>query len=236
MATSEKYFLKINPRNTVPGSNIRQVREAHVADLVQKMLANGVSTAMAVSVYEPFPDRAARDLPQDERDQLVFEIRDGAHRLAALRRLQDDPNYPEYGDDYRFEVQVVPSLSPVLERTIDAAGVNTGAHQVGAKRTFCDELWSMLRVRSDIVRRLVAYSSAFVRDPRMSLQMPVRARARRLLPLLLIRLRRQFSRPTTRSSRKSCWIKRRTRASSTRRWTGNGSSHASSSCCFATRM
>jgi len=165
MATSEKYFLKINPRNTVPGSNIRQVREAHVADLVQKMLANGVSTAMAVSVYEPFPDRAARDLPQDERDQLVFEIRDGAHRLAALRRLQDDPNYPEYGDDYRFEVQVVPSLSPVLERTIDAAGVNTGAHQVGAKRTFCDELWSMLRVRSDIVRRLVAYSSAFVRDP-----------------------------------------------------------------------
>jgi len=164
MANNESYLLAIDPRNTVPGSNIRQVREAHVADLVEKIIANGFSTNAFVSVYEPFPGRAARDLPEDELAKAIFEIRDGAHRVAAVLRLQSDPDHPEYGEDYRLQVKVVPAVDVVVQRALDANAENTVAADGSAKKTFCDELWAMLRVQENVVRRLIAYSSALVPD------------------------------------------------------------------------
>lgn len=158
------YLFAVNPRQTIPGANIRQIRGTFVNDLEQNIRETGWRSTSYPTVYEPVDGVQVRNMPSTEVAGLTFQIMDGAHRLAALRRLQNDISVPEFGADYVVEVKVIPTTRHVAQRAADAAAQNSVEGLQAARRTFCDELWTMIGIQADLVQRVVKFSTSLA-DP-----------------------------------------------------------------------
>jgi hypothetical protein len=153
------YLLKINPLRTKIGSNIRQVREAFVEELVSNIKHSGWNPSSFPTVYEPVEGVEARSLSRDVLDTLEFSIMDGSHRLCALRTLQRDPAVPEFDANTLINVRVVPHAGSTVQDAIDAATENTLDVSTRAEKTLCDEIWTMLLIRSSVLGRIEKFSS-----------------------------------------------------------------------------
>jgi hypothetical protein len=163
-ASQDQYLWSVNPLTTFPGSNIRQVRPAFVDQLVQRILDHGWDAGSFPTVYEPIEGKELRTVHEkmsaSELQDLTFKIMDGAHRLAALRRLQRDPSVPAFGPNFEVQVFVMQPPGTSVQCAADAAGLNSIGKAAFARRTFCDEVWTNLGIQTDFVGRLVAFSAA----------------------------------------------------------------------------
>jgi hypothetical protein len=166
----------VNPLHTVPGSNIRQVRRAFVDELAAAIQKDGWLSGSYPTVYEPVAGAEVCNLPRDQVDQLTFEIMDGAHRLAALRKLQRDPAVSAFDAQLLVQVRVIPKSPSRVQQVVSAAGENVPDLKAFARKTFCDEIWAMLAIRGVVVDRLVAFSEALA-QPALDAETSGRAKA-----------------------------------------------------------
>jgi hypothetical protein len=102
-------------------------------------------------------------------DAMQFKIMDGAHRITALQRLQKDRTIPEIQENFMIQVKVVSEDDSMIQRTPDAAAENNSVGKVFAKKTFCDDLWTMLKIQCHFVERIVTFSSAIADHPPTSM-------------------------------------------------------------------
>lgn len=159
------YEWMVDPLQTTAGSKIRQVRPKFVEQLTERFLAEAWQDgSVCPTVYEPIPGRrlieVADSLSAEELASLKFLVMDGAHRLATMRRLRRDPTATAYGDDFKVKVRIVPRQEKAADRAAEAAIENDVFRQVTARRTFCDDMWTILTIQTDCVRRLVEFSTA----------------------------------------------------------------------------
>jgi hypothetical protein len=123
-------------------------------------------------VYAPVPYSRIRELvdrdddeARAELDSMRFRVLDGAHRIRALRSLISDPTVLEYNSETRIRVEIEPETRSVVQRSLDAAAENAKNTTDFAKKTFTDDLWAMLGILGEAVRRLVAFSTAIAEQP-----------------------------------------------------------------------
>jgi DNA methylase len=163
-------IISINPLRAVRGSNIRQVRSKFVAELVESIRENGWKESLP-TVYSPVPFEEMELLSRNETemrsvlDAMQFKIMDGAHRITALQRLQKDRTIPEIQENFMIQVKVVSEDESMIQRTLDAAAENNSVGKVFAKKTFCDDLWTMLKIQCHVVERIVTFSTAIADHP-----------------------------------------------------------------------
>jgi hypothetical protein len=149
----------------VRGSNIRQVRSKFVAELVESIRESGWEKSLP-TVYSPVPFEEMELLSRNETemrsvlDAMQFKIMDGAHRITTLKRLQKDRSIPEIQDNFRIQVKEVAEDDSMIQRTLDAAAENNSVGKAFAKKTFCDDLWTMLKIQCHVVEGFVTYSTA----------------------------------------------------------------------------
>jgi hypothetical protein len=159
------YEWLVDPLQTTAGSKIRQVRPKFVEQLSDRFLANlWQESSTCPTVYEPFPGKrlieVASSLSAEELASIKFLVVDGAHRLATMRRLRCDPTATAFGPDFKVKVRIVPRQEKAADRAAEAAIENDVTRQVAARRTFCDDMWTILTIQADCCRRLVEFSQA----------------------------------------------------------------------------
>jgi DNA modification methylase len=123
-------------------------------------------------VYAPVPYSHMKELVERndhdaraELDAMRFKVLDGAHRVRAIRTLMKDPSVPIFNSETRIMVEVARETRSVVQRSLDAAAENAKNTREFAKKTFNDDLWAMIGIQAEAVRRLVAFSSAIAEQP-----------------------------------------------------------------------
>jgi DNA modification methylase len=169
MDNSTPVIVKINPLKAVPCANIRQIRSRFVAELVANISDSGWRETLP-SVYAPiaFEEMIALSQNQSESraviDTMQFRIMDGAHRIRALQQLQNDSSVAQFDSNFLIQVKVIPEQVSVIQRSLDAVAENNTSPRAFAKKTFCDDLWTMIGIQSSVVQRVVKFSTALA-DP-----------------------------------------------------------------------
>jgi 16S rRNA G966 N2-methylase RsmD len=137
---------------------------------MSRMLRNGWIESRP-KVYAPVPLSELRALLlRDDSESraamagMRFRILDGAHRMKAVRRLIKDPNVAGFDQYHMIEVEVLPETPSVVRRSLDATAENAANNKDYAKKTFADDLWTMLLMRAEVVARVVKFSEA-IADP-----------------------------------------------------------------------
>jgi predicted RNA methylase len=123
-------------------------------------------------VYAPVPYSHIKGLVERddyearaELDAMRFKVLDGAHRIRALRSLIKDPLVPMFNPETRIMVEISPETRSVVQRSLDAAAENAKNTKEFAKKTFADDLWAMIGIQGEAVRRIVAFSTAISEQP-----------------------------------------------------------------------
>jgi hypothetical protein len=123
-------------------------------------------------VYAPFPYSHTKELVERdnhearaELDAMRFKVLDGAHRIRALRSLIKNPLVPMFNPETRIMVEIAPETRSVVQRSLDAAAENAKSAKEFARKTFADDLWAMIGIQGEAVRRIVAFSTAISEQP-----------------------------------------------------------------------
>jgi hypothetical protein len=98
-------------------------------------------------------------------DATRFKVLDGAHRIRALRSLIKNTLVPMFNPDTRIMVEIAPETRSVVQRSLDAAAENAKNTKEFGKKTFAEDLWAMIGIQGEAVRRLVAFSAAISEQP-----------------------------------------------------------------------
>jgi hypothetical protein len=64
---------------------------------------------------------------------------------------------------------VVSEDDSIIQRTLDAAAENNSVGKMFAKKIFCDDLWTMLKIQCNFVERFVKFSTAIADHPPISM-------------------------------------------------------------------
>lgn len=170
-SSSTAIFISVSPLKIDPSSNIRQIRTKWVGGLMKTIMEGGWLDSKP-KVYAPVPYSYIKELVERddhearaELDAMRFKVLDGAHRVRALRSLIKDPSATEFTSETRIMVEVTPETRSVVQRSLDAAAENAKNTREFAKKTFTDDLWSMIGIQGEAVRRLVAFSAAIAEQP-----------------------------------------------------------------------
>jgi DNA modification methylase len=123
-------------------------------------------------VYAPVPYSHMKELVERnddearaELDAMRFKVLDGAHRVRAIRSLMKDPSVLLFDSETRITVEVARETRSVVQRSLDAAAENAKNTREFAKKTFNDDLWAMIGIQAEAVRRLVVFSTAVAEQP-----------------------------------------------------------------------
>jgi hypothetical protein len=78
----------------------------------------------------------------------------------ALQRLQKHRIIPEIHENFMIQDKVVSEDDSMIQHTLNASAENNSVGKVFAKKTFCDDLWTMLKIQCHVVKRIVKFNTA----------------------------------------------------------------------------
>jgi hypothetical protein len=100
------------------------------------------------------------DEARAELDAMRFKVLDWAHRVRAIRSLMEDPSVLLFDSETRIFVEAARETRSVVQCSLDAAAENAKNTREFAKKTFNDNLWALIGIQAEAVRRLVVFSTA----------------------------------------------------------------------------